>query len=112
MGSNTVDLKARLGSRIRLLREARGLTQEELAERANLSVTFVGTTERGKNIPSVKTCQRLATVLGVPLHELFRFEAQTDLDKQIEKFAARLKGHKSRKKVETILAVGDVLIRS
>ena len=110
-GSNTVDLKKRLGSRIRLFREAEGLTQEQLAERTDLSVNFIGTTERGQNIPSVQTCNRIADALDIPLHELFRFEEETERDRQLEKFAARLKAEKSKKKVQTILEVGEVILK-
>ncbi len=108
--SNTVDLRKQLGSRIRLFREAYNLTQEDLAERANLSVTFIGTTERGKNIPSIKTCKKIAEVLGVPLHELLKFEEQTEHEKRVEQFALRLKGA-SKKKVRIILEIGDVILK-
>lgn len=69
-----MDVKKKLGERIRYLRKMRGMTQEELAERADVSVTFIGLTERGKNIPSVLTCFRIARALGVSLSELFRFD--------------------------------------
>ena len=106
-----MDLQRQLGSRIRFLREASKLTQEKLAERTNLSVTFIGTAERGKNIPSIKTCQRIAKVLGVPLYELFKFEEQTEQEKRIEQFAIRLKGKKSRKELELILEIGEVILK-
>jgi len=107
-----VDLKKQLGSRIRFLREACKLTQEKLAERANLSVTFIGTAERGKNIPSVKTCQKIAKVLSVPVYELFMFEEQTEQDKRIEQFTIRVKGEKSRRKIDLILEIGEVILKS
>lgn len=107
-----MDLRKQLGSRIRFLRMACNLTQEDLAERANISVTFVGTTERGKSIPSVKTCQKMAEALGVPLYGLFKnSEEQTEQEKRIEQFALRLKGERSKKKVRIILEIGEVILK-
>jgi transcriptional regulator with XRE-family HTH domain len=65
------DLRARLGERVRLLRQARGWTQEDLGERAALSYKFVGQIERGRGNPSIETLQRLSGALGVDVTELF-----------------------------------------
>lgn len=65
-----------LGARIKELRIRRALTQEELAEKTGLSVTFIGLMERGVNLPSLKTCQKIARALGVTLDELFCFKCE------------------------------------
>jgi len=65
--------KVQLGERIRMLRKAVGLTQERLAEKADLSVNFIGNTERGENVPSLKTLRRVAKALGVHLKDLLDF---------------------------------------
>ena len=104
------DIKERLGRRIRQFRQMRNLTQEELAERANLSVTFIGMTERGKNIPSVKTCQKIASVLGLPIHELFLFDEQSDKDRRIDQLTIRLKENKNKKIVGLVLEIGEVIL--
>src|SRR3990172_1681422 len=104
-----MDLKKALGIRIRLFRQARNITQEKLAEMTDLSVTFIGTTERGKNIPSVKTCQIIAEALGVPLWELFKFEELNADKARIEKFASRLYAENSEK-VELVMDIADFLL--
>lgn len=71
-----VELTARLGRRIRQLRQLRHLTQEELAERANLNVTFVSQIERGCKSPTVETIGKIANGLQVSLPELFCFDEQ------------------------------------
>jgi len=48
---------------VRQLREARGWSQEELAERSNLNRSFVGEIERGVATPSLQTLNKLATGL-------------------------------------------------
>jgi transcriptional regulator with XRE-family HTH domain len=67
------DLKTSFGRRIRDLRKRKGMTQERLAEAADISVDFLSLMERGVNAPSFATLERLADALGVPEKELFEF---------------------------------------
>jgi len=62
---------AALGANIRRLRRDAGLTQEELASRANLSANYVGETERGERNPSALVLFALAQALGAPPGSLF-----------------------------------------
>jgi transcriptional regulator with XRE-family HTH domain len=66
-------LRERFGARIRVLRKRAGLSQEQLAERADISVDFLSLVERGVNAPSFDTMERLARVLGVEEVDLFDF---------------------------------------
>src|SRR4026209_2469031 len=67
------DLAKRLGQRIRDLRTQRPerWTQEDLAERAKISVSFLSMIERGERVAHVETLAALAEALGVSLAELF-----------------------------------------
>lgn len=56
---------AEFGHRIRSTRSAAGLSQEELAHRAGLHRTYVGSVERGERNISLLNILTLATVLGV-----------------------------------------------
>lgn len=58
------------GGRVRELRKAKGLSQEELGERADLHRNFVGMLERGERNPTLVTLFRLADGLGVPPADL------------------------------------------
>lgn len=53
------------GASIRRLRESHGWTQEELAERAEVSVTYLGFIERGENVPTLTIILKLCDALGV-----------------------------------------------
>ena len=64
-------LQAQFGKNLRALREARGLTQEALAEAARLDRSYVGGIERGERNPSLTVVGRLAVALKVPLSSLF-----------------------------------------
>lgn len=57
--------------RIRELRRERGMTQEELCERAGISVDAVSRIEGGKRTPNLDTLQRLSEAFGVPAAALF-----------------------------------------
>lgn len=60
-----------VGSRIRELREQRGLSLRALTEICDVSPNTVSLIERGLSSPSVDTLQRLASGLGVPIVSLF-----------------------------------------
>ena len=59
----------KLGSRIRRERQSRGLTQEQLAERVDISVNFMSLIENGRNM-SVETLISIANTLGVTVDYL------------------------------------------
>ena len=59
-----------LGHRIRKQRTQRGWTQEALAERINVSTSFVGHVERGTRKASLETLVAMANVLDVSLDYL------------------------------------------
>jgi transcriptional regulator with XRE-family HTH domain len=58
----------------RNLRENRrkcGLTQAQLAEKAEVSTHYIALIELARNIPKVETIERLANALNVEIYELF-----------------------------------------
>ncbi|HEV8435851.1 MAG TPA: helix-turn-helix transcriptional regulator [Thermoanaerobaculia bacterium] len=60
------------GSLVRKLRSERGLTQEVLAERTELSVSYIGFIERGENVPTLTIVLNLAEALDVDAADLVR----------------------------------------
>ena len=66
-----VDGRLVVGANIRRLRKALGLTQEGLAEAADLHWTYLGSVERGERNVSVDNISRLACTLDVEIAELF-----------------------------------------
>jgi transcriptional regulator with XRE-family HTH domain len=61
------DLRPALGRRVRELRRALGLSQERLAERADLHWTYVSGIERGLHEPGLNVLSNLAKALEVSL---------------------------------------------
>ena len=58
------DALRRLGAAVRARRKALGLSQEGLAERADLHMTYVGMIERGERNPTYTNVLRVARALG------------------------------------------------
>jgi len=80
------DVLNRLGSRIRELRIRADLTQEQLAERADLHPTYLGGIERGERNLSLKNLAKLAAALQVSLKTLVDFG-----DEEFHRTSHRLK---------------------
>lgn len=59
-----------LGLAIKEMREARGLTQEELASRAGTTVGTVSRMEAAKSAPAWATVMQIIDAMGVSLLEL------------------------------------------
>jgi transcriptional regulator with XRE-family HTH domain len=64
-------IKEAFGIRVRVLRDQRGLTQEQLAEAIERAVDTLSLIERGVNWPSIETVERIAQALGATAAELF-----------------------------------------
>jgi transcriptional regulator with XRE-family HTH domain len=69
------DLQQTMGAVIRRERRERGLTLKELAERAALSVVYIGELERGKKYPSAVVLERLAEALELSVPDLLELVA-------------------------------------
>lgn len=54
-----------IGKNIRKYRQQKGLRQEDLAEKAGLSVNYIGMIERGDKIPALDTFITIVNALGV-----------------------------------------------
>lgn len=76
------------GERLRQLRGARALSQEQLALRAGITPAYLGLVERGQRNPTVNTIEALCNVLNISLSEFFSTEerkpaVQDDITAQI-----------------------------
>ena len=79
----TEKIKAILGRNIKFFRHQRKLSQSELAEKANIFVTFLSNVERGVMFPKVETLSRLTASLEVEVFELFRTEIVNNDQKEL-----------------------------
>ena len=61
-----------LGKNLNRLRMGSGLTQEKLAEKAEISLRYVQQLEAGQRNPSIPTLVRLRRVMGCSYDDLFK----------------------------------------
>jgi len=61
----------RFGQHVRQLRVSKNISQEDLAEMADLHRTYISDVERGVRNVSIATASRIAQALGVDLKDLF-----------------------------------------
>jgi transcriptional regulator with XRE-family HTH domain len=59
-----------INEKIRLIRETKGLTQEQVAEKLGVSPTAYGDIERGDNDPKLSKLQKICEILEIPLADL------------------------------------------
>jgi len=64
-------IKDTLGKNIKIFRTRRGLSQADLAEKADISIPFLSNIERGIKYPRPDMLAKMASSLGVEVNELF-----------------------------------------
>ncbi|MDP2891110.1 MAG: helix-turn-helix transcriptional regulator [Bacteroidota bacterium] len=72
-----MDVKAKIGQRIKELREAATMSQKDLSYSADLDRSYIASVENGQRNISIVNIEKIATALGVSLIEFFnnnRFE--------------------------------------
>jgi len=67
-----MSLREVVARNLRRLRNARGLSQEELADRADINRNYVGMLERSEHAATVDMLEKLADVLAVDPADLLR----------------------------------------
>ncbi len=63
----------KLGATVRRLRKEKGLSQEDLAEAIGRDPRTIVAIETGKRNPTLKTINKIAKTLKIPLSELLKF---------------------------------------
>ncbi|RIW38823.1 helix-turn-helix domain-containing protein [Bacillus salacetis] len=88
------------GQNLKLLREERNITQEELAMRARLGKRTIEKYESGSQIPDTQTILKLSTVLDVPASEMLEKELlespSQGIDLEIEQLISEIGTKKSK----------------
>ena len=68
-------LREKFGRRLKAIRLARKMSQEQFAELIGISVDFLSLIERGLNAPSFENLDAFSAQLGVPVAALFDFDS-------------------------------------
>ena len=87
------ELREKVGQNIKFLRFRRQLSQADLAEKAQISITSLSDIERGNNFPQAKTFCNLAIALDVEVWEFFRCGYSSDEQNVLEHFSEDFAKH-------------------
>lgn len=66
-------IQEQVGRRIKELRNKLGISQEELADRAELDRTYITSVEKGRRNISIGTLNKIVTHLEITMHDFFNF---------------------------------------
>lgn len=102
-----IEGKNSVGEKVRSYREARGWSQKELAEKAELSPSTISKVEGDVFTPTPDTIQRMADALGVKLSELIDIGASAELEAVVQ--IELMKIFVERKEYQDALGVIDQL---
>ncbi|MDN4081397.1 helix-turn-helix domain-containing protein [Paenibacillus polymyxa] len=81
------ELRKQIGTRIRAIRNAKGLTQQKLADIASLDYRYIGALERGERNFSIDTLEKVLTALNVSISELMFSEEHMTTNEMIRQEA-------------------------
>ncbi|MDY8022177.1 helix-turn-helix transcriptional regulator [Paenibacillus polymyxa] len=81
------ELRKQMGTRIRAIRNAKGLTQQKLADIASLDYRYIGALERGERNFSIDTLEKVLTALNVSISELMFSKEHMTKDETIRQEA-------------------------
>lgn len=99
-----------IGANLRNARKQKGLRQEDIAERAQLSVNYVGAVERGERIPSLETFIVLLNAVGTSADIILGYTLDSGYEVKTSTINDKLK-NLSNVDIARIHDVLDVLIK-
>ncbi len=98
-----------MGKRIKQKRIANRMTQEQLAERTNLSVAYIGMLERGMRTPSLETFIVIADELNATADELLYGTMKTGYQTRMLRYEEKM-AKLNMRETKKIYDVIDVLL--
>jgi transcriptional regulator with XRE-family HTH domain len=69
-----MDIKMKLGTRLRELRKIKGLSQERFSFACNLDRTYIASIEQGKRNVSIANIEKIAHALNISVKEFFNHD--------------------------------------
>lgn len=102
--------KELLGARIKELRKARGLSQDQLSEKVNIDPKHLSRIEVGKSYPSLNTLEKIAKALNVEIKDLFEYMHEVK-GKELTENITRLLKESDEEKLRLILKITRAIVR-
>lgn len=105
------DVKALFGMRMKELRKNADLSQEELAEKAEISSKYISRIEMGQHFPSIDTLVKLADALNVELKDFFEFAHAAESPKELKRVIEGMLKEADTEKLRTLVKVTRAVVR-
>lgn len=105
------DVKALFGMRMKELRKNVGLSQEELAEKAEISSKYISRIEMGQHFPSIDTLVKLADALNVELKDFFEFAHEAENPKELKRVIEGMLKEADTDKLKMLVKVARAVVR-
>jgi transcriptional regulator with XRE-family HTH domain len=105
------NIRELVGKRLKSIRAARKLTQETLAEKANLHSKYISSLECGRENPTLDVFLKLSEALDVELTDIFSFEHESDNTQDLKKAIDELLYNAQPEKLKTALKLLKAIFR-
>jgi len=99
-----------LGLRLKKLRKLRKISQEQLAEKADISSKYISRIELGHHFPSLDILVNFAKILNVDLEEFFSFYDKAKSEKVLRKKINKLLDSVDKNKLSSIIRILNEVI--
>ncbi|MFQ5432290.1 MAG: helix-turn-helix domain-containing protein [Nitrospinota bacterium] len=78
-----INVRKKIGQRIKEIRKRRGLTQEKLAEKTGVTDKFIGAVERGESFASFAKLEAISKSLDCDLRHFFEIDYMDESESQL-----------------------------
>ena len=96
------EIKAILGKNVKFFRYRKGYSQADLAEKANISITFLSNIERGLKYPKPDIISKISECLDIKVFELFKADIIPDENKDLINRLSQDMTHKVNQAIEDV----------
>lgn len=100
-----MNIKKQLGLKIKRMRQKRGFTQEQLAEKIDIAVRTMSGIETGENFVTADTLEKILNTLNISSSELFAFDHIRPQDDLKTEIIDDIQNLDSREKIETVYKI-------
>lgn len=101
----TLNIKKQIGARIKKLRQDKGFSQEQFAERLGIATRTLCGIEIGKNFFTADTLEKILTALDITPQDLFMVNYLQPKEDLVEEIIDTVRNIKDREKIEIIYKI-------
>lgn len=105
-----MSIKKQLGVKIKRLRQKKGLTQEQFAEKIDIATRTLSGIETGENFVTSETLEKMLNILEITSNELFAFDHIKPQEELVKEIIEEIKNLNDREKLETIYKIIKAVI--